>query len=91
MKPQPGRIQPMLFNPFTLWTDIALKTGEIMLASAQAVERKAKSGDFSESAAKLTRKTAALTRDIMEPNGSHRRKSKGNGKAKRSAKRRSRK
>lgn len=45
MKPQPGRMQPLLFNPFTLWTDIALKTGEIMLASAHAVERKAKSAN----------------------------------------------
>jgi hypothetical protein len=42
MKPQPGRTQPMLFNPFTLWTDLALKTGEIMLASAHAAERTAK-------------------------------------------------
>jgi hypothetical protein len=42
MKPQPGRMQPLLFNPFTMWTDIALKTGEIMLASAHAAERAAK-------------------------------------------------
>ena len=89
-QPQPGRMQPMLFNPFTLWTDIALKTGEIMLASAQAVERKAKSGDFTETAASLTRRTNALTREIMAPNGngSQRRRAKANGKAKRSAKRR---
>lgn len=44
MKPQPGRMQPLLFNPFTLWTDLALKTGEIMLASAHAAERTAKVG-----------------------------------------------
>jgi hypothetical protein len=44
MKPQPGRMQPLLFNPFTLWTDMALKTGEIMLASAHAAERTAKVG-----------------------------------------------
>jgi hypothetical protein len=47
MKPQSGRMQPTLFNPlgfnpFSLWTDIALKTGEIMLASAHAAERSAK-------------------------------------------------
>ena len=82
MKQQPGRMQPTLFNPlgfnpFSMWTDIALKTGEIMLASAHAVERTAKSTEF------------------VEGNGAHRRRTKsngsGNGKAKRSAKRRSRK
>lgn len=76
MKPQPGRMQPMLFNPFTLWTDLALKTGEIMLASAHAVERTAKSSDLAQGTV-----------------GNNHRKTKanGNGKAKRSAKRRSRK
>jgi hypothetical protein len=74
MKPQSGRMQPTLFNPlgfnpFSLWTDIALKTGEIMLASAHAAERSAK--------------TTA--------NASAKPRSNGNGKAKRSAKRRSRK
>lgn len=53
MKQQPGRMQPSLFNPlgynpFTMWTDIALKTGEIMLASAHAAERTAKSTEFVE-------------------------------------------
>jgi hypothetical protein len=92
MKQQHGRTQPMLFNPFTLWTDLALKTGEIMLASAQAVERKARSGDLSESAASLTRRTAAITRDILAPNnGGQRRKAKANGTAKRSGKRRAKK
>ena len=89
MKPQPGRMQPMLFNPFTFWTDMALKTGEIMLASAHAVERKAKSGEFLEPAATLSRKTASLTRDLMT-NGTHRSRPKTNGKTRRSAKRRAR-
>lgn len=73
MKPQPGRMQPLLFNPFTMWTDMALKTGEIMLASAHAVERTAKS--------------SALVDGAVKPH----RKPKSNGKAKRSAKRRTRK
>jgi hypothetical protein len=95
MKPQPGRMQPMLFNPISLWTDFALKTGEIMLASAHAVERKAKSGEFLEPASTLSRKTAALTRELLSPNGTQRRKPKSNGNGKsngkaRSAKRRAR-
>jgi hypothetical protein len=86
MKPQPGRTQPMLFNPFTFWTDMALKTGEIMLASAHAVERKAKSGEFAEPAATLTRRTVAIIKDI---NGRPRRPAKSNGLGKRKAKSRS--
>ena len=86
MKPQTGRMQPMLFNPFTFWTDMALKTGEIMLASAHAVERKAKSGEFAEPAATLSRKTVALIHDI---NAAPRRRVKSNGNGKRRAKSRS--
>ena len=94
MKAHSGRNQPMLFNPISLWTDFALKTGEIMLASAHAVERKAKSGEFLEPASTLSRKTVALTRDLMSNGGTQRRKHKANGKSNggktRSAKRRSR-
>ena len=91
MKPQPGRMQPMAFNPlqfnpFSFWTDMALKTGEIMLASAHAVERKAKSGEFAEPAATLTRRTVALIHDM---NGAPRRRTKSNGHGKRKAKSRS--
>ena len=89
MKPQPGRMQPMLFNPFTFWTDMALKTGEIMLASAHAVERKAKSGEFAEPAATLSRKTVALIHDLNGAPPRRRTKSNGNGHAKRRAKSRS--
>lgn len=90
MKPQPGRTQPMLFIPLTMWTDLALKTGEIMLASAHAVERQAKSGNLLGGAAAVTRKAGAATRKAMT-NGTHSRKTKANGKGKRSAKRRTRK
>ena len=62
MKPQPGRMQPMLFNPFTFWTDVALKTGEIMLASAHAVERKAKSARTATTNGKARRSAKRRTR-----------------------------
>jgi hypothetical protein len=59
MKPQPGRMQPLIFNPLTLWTDFALKTGEIMLASAHAVERTAKSSESVKGAVNSHRKPKA--------------------------------
>jgi hypothetical protein len=62
MKPQPGRMQPLLFNPFTMWTDIALKTGEIMLASAHAAERAAKVNGSPKSNGKTKRSAKRRTR-----------------------------
>jgi hypothetical protein len=62
MKPQSGRMQPLLFNPFTMWTDIALKTGEIMLASAHAAERTAKVNHSPKSNGKTKRSAKRRTR-----------------------------
>jgi hypothetical protein len=83
MKPQSGRTQPLLFNPFTLWTDLALKTGELWIASAQAVERKAKSSEFLEPA--TTVRTRPLVVKVLAPKASTR--SKVNGKSRSKAKR----
>ena len=81
MKSQTGRMQPTLFNPLgfnnplSLWTDLALKTGEIMLASAHAAER----------TAKVTGNASKSNGRTSKSNGS------SNGRGKRSAKRRSKK
>ena len=88
MKQQPGRTQSMLFNPFTLWTDLALKTGELMIASAHAVERKAKSSEFQEPA--VASRTRPIVVKVLAPRASTRSKVNGKSrtaKAKRRAKR----
>ena len=41
MDPKSGKPQQMFVNPFALWTNLALKTGEAMLASVQAVTAQA--------------------------------------------------
>ena len=41
MDPKSDKPQQMFVNPFALWTNLALKTGEAMLASAQAVTAQA--------------------------------------------------
>ena len=84
MKPQFGRSQPLLLNPFTMWTDLALKTGELWIASAQAVERKAKSSEFQEPA--TSSKPRRLVVKVLAPKASTR--SKVNGKSRSKAKRR---
>jgi hypothetical protein len=88
MKPQSGRSQPLLFNPFTLWTDLALKTGELMIASAHAIEKKAKSTEFQEPA--ITPRFRPLVVKVLAPEASTRSKPNGrvNGKPRTKAKRR---
>jgi hypothetical protein len=39
MDPKPEKPVRLFVNPLTLWTDLAFKTGEAMLASAHAVVR----------------------------------------------------
>jgi hypothetical protein len=40
MDPKSGK--PLFVNPFAIWTDLALKTGAAMIASAHAVAAEAK-------------------------------------------------
>jgi len=41
MDPKSGKPPPPFMNPFAIWTDLALKTGEAMLASAHALASEA--------------------------------------------------
>ena len=41
MDPKSGKPLRLFVNPFAIWTDLALKTGEAMLASAHAVASEA--------------------------------------------------
>jgi len=41
MDPKSGKPLRLFVNPFTIWTNLALKTGEAMLASAHAVASEA--------------------------------------------------
>jgi hypothetical protein len=41
MDPKSGKPLRLFLNPFTIWTNLALKTGEAMIASAHAVASEA--------------------------------------------------
>jgi hypothetical protein len=41
MDPKSEKPLRLFVNPFTIWTDLALKTGEVMLASAHAAAARA--------------------------------------------------
>jgi hypothetical protein len=41
MDPKPEKPLRLFVNPFTIWTDLALKTGEAILASAHAAALRA--------------------------------------------------
>jgi hypothetical protein len=41
MQPKSGKPLRLFINPFTIWTNFALKTGESMLASAHAAAARA--------------------------------------------------
>jgi hypothetical protein len=41
MDPKSGKPLRLFVNPFAIWTDLALKTGEAMIASAHAIASEA--------------------------------------------------
>lgn len=89
MRRESGNSLRLFVNPFSIWTDLALKTGQMMLTSAQA-------GAAAQS--KVARESVQRTVAVLRPAGEIRKparraaKTKGNGngrgKAKRRAKRR---
>ena len=42
MDPKPAKPLRLFINPFAIWTDLALKTGAAMIASANAIAAEAK-------------------------------------------------
>jgi hypothetical protein len=69
MDPKSGKPLRLFVNPFAIWTNLALKTGEAMIASAHAVAAEAKARRIAviPTADAPARKVTASTAPAVKP------------------------